>query len=99
MSGRFVMDRVPPGRLMVYRRIETPDQGWMVSHPVYLDAKPGETVRLQVGGTGRPIVGRLAIPDGVKLSHFALGHDHGALVPVLQEAPTPADYLVFNSDQ
>ena len=73
-SGRFVLDRVAPGRLTVYRRVETEDHGWTASHAVNLDVKPGETIRLQVGGTGRPVVGRLAIPEGVKLSHFAIGH-------------------------
>jgi hypothetical protein len=98
-SGRFVLERVPPGRITVFRRVETPDRGWMPSHPVTLDVKPGATVRLQIGGTGRPVVGRLAIPEGVKLSHFAMGHDHGSLSPVLLEPPTPDDYLVFNSEQ
>jgi protocatechuate 3,4-dioxygenase beta subunit len=98
-SGRFVMDRVAPGRIMVYRRVETQDQGWMASHPVFLDVKPGETVRIQLGGTGRPVVGRLAIPEGVKLSQFAAGHVHGSLVPVLPEPPTPDDFLAFDSER
>jgi protocatechuate 3,4-dioxygenase beta subunit len=97
-SGRFVLDRVAPGRLTVYRRVENQDrQGWTASHSVSVNVKPGETVRLQLGGTGRPVVGRLAIPDGVKLSHFALGS--GALAPVLPEPPTPGDFLGFDSEQ
>ncbi len=98
-SGRFVLDRVAPGRLTIYRRVETEDQGWTQSHTVSLDVKPGETVRLQLGGTGRPVVGRLAIPEGVKLSQFAVGHGHGSLTPVLPEPPTPVDFLVFDSEQ
>ncbi len=97
-SGRFVMDRVAPGRLTVYHRVETPGRTvWMASHAVNLDVKPGETVRLQIGGTGRPVVGRLAIPDGVKLDQLAVGYGQNALVPVLREPPTPDDYLVFDS--
>ncbi len=98
-SGGFVMDRVAPGRITVYRRVTTADRGWMPSHALSLDVKPGETVRLQLGGTGRPVVGRLAIPAGVKLSEFAVGHAFGSLVPVLPDPPTPDDYLVFDSER
>ncbi len=99
-SGRFVMQRVAPGRITVYRRIPLEDnRGWMPSHSVSLDVKPGETVQLEIGGTGRPVVGRLAIPDGVKLSQFAVGHAFGSLSPVLPDLPAPDDYLVFDSER
>ena len=97
-SGRFVLDRVAPGRLTLDRRVENQDrQGWTPSNMVNLDVKPGETVRVQIGGTGRPVVGRLAIPEGVKLSHFGLSD--GALKPEMGEPPTPVDFLVFDSGQ
>jgi hypothetical protein len=97
-SGRFVLDRVAAGRLTIYRRIEDQDKVSSTdSNKVSLDVKPGETVRVQLGGTGRPVVGRLAIPEGVKLVHFALGQ--GLLKSVLPEPPTPADYLVFDSER
>ena len=102
-SGRFVLDRVAPGRTMVYRRVDHQDnQGWTFSHPIYVDVKPGETVRVQVGGMGRPVVGRLAIPEGIALNHFAMNHvalGHGALTPVLGEPPYPDDFLDLNSEQ
>ncbi len=41
-SGRFVLDRVAPGRLTLYRRVENQDgQGWTPSDTVSLDMKPG----------------------------------------------------------
>jgi hypothetical protein len=102
-SGRFVLERVAPGRINVFRRVDNPDnQGWTLSHPRYQDVKPGETVRLQVGGTGRPTTGRLAIPEGIALGQFELNQvalGHGALTPVLREPPTPDDFLDFNSEQ
>jgi RNA polymerase sigma factor (sigma-70 family) len=97
-SGRFVLDRVAPGRIWLYRRVDNQDrQGWRLSHPLYRDVKPGETVRLQVGGTGRPVVGRLTLPEGVKLGYFALGQ--GALKPELPEAPTPKNFLDLDDGQ
>ncbi len=98
-SGRFVLDRVAPGRLTVYRRVDTEDQGWTPSHTVSLDVKSGATARLQIGGTGRPVIGRLAVPEGVKLGHFSVGHGHGSLTPVLPEPPTPDDFLAFDSER
>lgn len=99
-SGRFVLERVAPGRITVLRRVETPGQGWMASNAVNLDVKPGETVRLQIGGTGRPVVGRLGVPAGVKLGQLAPGSGgRGSLKPILGEPPTPDDFLDFNSEQ
>ena len=97
-SGRFVFDRVAPGRTIICRRVDNPDkQGWTFSHPVYLDVKPGETVRVQLGGTGRPVVGRLAIPEGVTAG--PLRARQGVLTPPRGEPPTPPDYLELNSEQ
>jgi hypothetical protein len=97
-SGRFVFDRVAPGRNIICRRADNPDkQGWTFTHPVYVDVKPNETVRVQLGGMGRPVVGRLAIPEGVTLAHFALGQ--GVLTPPRSALPTPADYVELNSEQ
>src|SRR5262249_853995 len=101
-SGRFVLDRVAPGRITVFHRVDTPNQGWTLSHPLYGDVKPGENLRVQIGGTGRPVVGRLAIPEGIELSQFDLNQNalgHGALAPVLPEPPTPDDFLEYNSEQ
>jgi RNA polymerase sigma factor (sigma-70 family) len=90
-SGRFVLDRVAPGRMILHRRADNQDrQGWTFSGQVNLDVRPGGTLHVQIGGTGRPVIGRLAIPEGTKLSYFALGH--GALTPVLREPPYPIDY-------
>src|SRR5262249_40309901 len=42
--GRFVLERVTPGRLMVYRYVDDADHhGWTASNPVDVDLKPGET--------------------------------------------------------
>jgi RNA polymerase sigma factor (sigma-70 family) len=97
-SGRFVFDRVAPGRTIICRRVDHPDkQGWTFSHPLYLDVKPGETVQLQLGGMGRPVVGRLTMPVGVTLDHLNLGQ--GALTSPRRDLPVPADYLELDSEQ
>jgi hypothetical protein len=97
-SGQFVLDRVAPGNITVYYRVDNADrQGWTLSNGVSLDVKPGETARIQVGGTGRPVVGRLTVPEGAQLDHFTLGH--GVLALPTRELPTPADFPEFNSEK
>lgn len=65
-AGHFVIERVRPGRLGVNRTIRIPmsAQSWMSAstHSARVEAKAGETVQVQLGGTGRPVVGRVAIP-------------------------------------
>jgi RNA polymerase sigma factor (sigma-70 family) len=98
-DGRFVLERVTPGRLMVYRYVQDADHhGWTASNPANVDVQPGETLRIQVGGTGRPIVGRLGLPEGVALAHFVLGHG-GNLSTERTGPPTPDDYPDYSDDQ
>jgi thiol-disulfide isomerase/thioredoxin len=65
-NGHFVIERVQPGKLGVVRSIRIPmsAQSWMNSptHSTVVEAKPGETAHVKLGGTGRPVVGRVAIP-------------------------------------
>ncbi len=98
-SGRFVFERVTPGRMTVYRWVDDADHhGWTASHPINVDVRPGETVKVQVGGTGRPVVGRLAPLEGVKLAAFFLMHG-GHLATGRVWPPTPDDYPDFTEEQ
>ena len=98
-SGRFVFERVTPGRMTVYRYVDAANHmSWTASHPVNVDVRPGETVRVQVGGTGRPVVGRLAVPEGAALADFVLGYG-GHLATGRKVPPTPDDYPDFTEEQ
>jgi len=68
-DGRFVLENVEPGewRVGLFKayalrsgrtstRLSTP------SHAVAFHLKAGQTVEIQIGGTGRPVVGKLAPP-------------------------------------
>ncbi len=97
-SGRFVFERVTPGRMEVYRYVDDADhRGWTASNPVTVDVKPGETVRVQVGGTGRPVVGRLALPDGAAMADFILAHG-GHLATEPRDA-RPDDFFDWSDEQ
>jgi peroxiredoxin len=97
--GQFVLERVTPGRLMVYRYVDDADHhGWTTSNPGDVDLKPGESARIQIGGTGRPVVGRLALPEGLTLTNFVLGHG-GNLATPRSWPPYPDDYPDWNDER
>ena len=63
-QGRFVFERVVPGDVRVSRGYgdNANRKGW--SNGTLIDVGSGETARVQVGGTGRPVVARIALPPG-----------------------------------
>jgi RNA polymerase sigma factor (sigma-70 family) len=64
-DGRFVFDRVAPGESWVsHANGRKPRPGGQVMHDrqmTMVDVEPGKTTTVQVGGTGTPVVGRLAL--------------------------------------
>ena len=63
-AGRFVFPRVAPGNLWLTRRVRVRPGDGRESHHTYVEVKPGETVRAELGGRGRPVVGVAALSDG-----------------------------------
>ncbi len=80
-DGRFTFERVLPGKARVYRtiRFAVRDSGGSSStgsHEIRVELLPGETARVELGGTGRPIEGRAILPPGEQESinwNFAYG--------------------------
>jgi len=58
--GRFVLERVRPGAAWVGRVVEVGQGRSSFSHAVPVDVGPGQTVHVTIGGTGRPVTGRIA---------------------------------------
>lgn len=97
-TGRFVLERVTPGLMSVNRYVDTPDnRGWTPSNPVFVEVGPGRTVHVEVGGTGRPVIGRLRIPRGLSLAQFVLGH--GDLSVVRPEPRKPDDFPDYTDER
>jgi peroxiredoxin len=59
-SGRFVIERVVPKDVIVARRIET-----TLAANVLVFIEPGKTYQVELGGTGRPVTGRIVVPEEV----------------------------------
>jgi hypothetical protein len=105
-GGRFVFRQVIPAWLMIGAVGRVGDgsgvQRSLMQQPIYV--KPGETLEIRVGGTGRPVVGKLvagsqtqSIAFGVPLPPDSdrpgdLTKDFCVLETVGPEPPKPAGY-------
>lgn len=101
-EGRFVVERVIPGDA---RASTGSPQGtnrgayaMMGSAPV--EVRPGETARAEIGGQGRPVVGRLVVPGGAVLP-VGLASGQGALAFKTGQAemPRPDDFLAWDVER
>lgn len=71
LEGRFVFKDVEPGewRVGIYYIGRMYNKGISdsfdtISHTVPIGVEPGQTVKVRIGGKGRPVVGRLVPPKG-----------------------------------
>jgi len=65
-NGRFVFSRVLPSEGVVARAIPIGPRARRFSHSVGVKVKSGQTTRVQIGGTGRPVVGKVVIPEMIE---------------------------------
>jgi protocatechuate 3,4-dioxygenase beta subunit len=66
-QGRFALEQVLPGMLTLSYSINSSSgrrilMNWIPA----VEVKPGRTTRLELGGTGRPVIGRVTIPETIK---------------------------------
>ncbi len=96
-EGRFAMDRVAPGHAMVYRPSWTGDGKRMRSHRQGVDVGSGQTAQVMMGGSGRPVVGRLTRAAG--LPAFDLEYVKGQ-VRLAQPSPDfPEGFAEWDADR
>ena len=85
--------RVTPSRMTaVYRYVTNQDnRGWTLrTRSVYRSSFQPRRAHVDVGGSGRPVIGRLALPDGVALAELILGH--AELAADRPPEPRPINY-------
>jgi hypothetical protein len=59
-AGHFAFEKVAPGPIWLRRTGHPPYPEW--THTAFVNVKSAETARVQIGGTGRAVIGRLAPP-------------------------------------
>ncbi|MFC1793057.1 carboxypeptidase regulatory-like domain-containing protein [Planctomycetota bacterium] len=62
-NGIFVLEHVPPGEARISRSIRISDRRSVYSHSMSVETKAGQTVSITIGGTGRPVTGKVQVPD------------------------------------
>jgi hypothetical protein len=65
-DGHFILDRLPPGKGNVCRMIKTGERSARFADLTPIEVKAGETVRVKMGGTGRPVTGKIIVPAEAK---------------------------------
>jgi peroxiredoxin len=97
-DGRFKIDYVAPGRLAIGRQVsDARGSGRTLSNSVDVEVAPGQTVRVEIGGTGRPLIGRFALPEGAVITDLDAGHARlRSRPPALR---MPADFVNFTDEQ
>jgi beta-lactamase regulating signal transducer with metallopeptidase domain/thiol-disulfide isomerase/thioredoxin/protocatechuate 3,4-dioxygenase beta subunit len=101
-QGRFVVERVIPGDARATTAtINDTIQGSstsMGSGPI--EIKPGETAKVTIGGQGRPVIGRLKVPDGNVLPLDLAGGRGKLSVKIDQpKMPLPEDFSTWDRER
>lgn len=82
-EGRFVFENAPPGLGRVAIEYTSPWGQRQLSHPRPVDIVSGETAEVTLGGTGRPVVGRIEAPDDPQ-SQRPWAIEHASIVPLVR---------------
>jgi len=87
-NGQFIFECIPPGQARVSREVRLSDRSSGYSHGILVEIKAGETISVTIGGTGRPVVGKVVAPADYKEPiNWAYGHNSLSLK--LPEYPGP----------
>ena len=65
-KGNFVFDKILSGEGSVTRSLHTKGNLNLNTHTVSVNAKSGQTEIVHIGGTGRPVTGKIMIPSQIK---------------------------------
>ena len=71
-NGRFVADRVMAGKVTIHRQVGIGKNRFGYAGQQVITLKAGETVKMKIGGTGRPVVGRVELPQEMQKDGFVV---------------------------
>ena len=72
-NGRFRIERVIPGKVSVCGVVKVNGEDTVYSVKTNVVVEPGRAVEVTVGGYGRPVVGRIALPADLKKGYWTVG--------------------------
>lgn len=96
-AGRFRFTHVPPGARWIIRLIPTDESSRMWSHQTPVHVEPGQTATVTVGGTGRPVIGKVVADDPAqKIAWTSGNHSISKVQPNYPSYRTAEEYQQWN---
>ncbi len=94
-NGRFALERLKAGQAQVAREIRTSDRMTSFSHAVPVEIRAGQTATVSIGGTGRPVTGKVvADADYNEPVNWSFGHSM-----IMPEFPKPDNYEKMTDEE
>lgn len=93
-EGKFTFERVIPGDTLVHHKIG--DNSW--SNGTLVEVKAGETAGVELGGRGRPVIAKIALPPGFAPDGDYVANSSYTLESDRMRIPYPADVLKRGGD-
>ncbi len=94
-QGRFVIDDVMPGDAFVSREDSSPARRLYLASAPLVDIVSGQTAHVEIGGHGRPIIGKVAVPLG-SAQKLNLGVASGTLQLDQPSMPLPEGFMTWD---
>ncbi len=92
-EGRFIIERVMPGDVRVSIRSGEGPNGNGSSYGKLMEVKSGETTRTEIGGKGRPVIAKIALPTGFDPKADYLANSRFSLQSDRPMVPSPKERL------
>jgi hypothetical protein len=97
-GGYFVFDKLPRGKAHIAHRMKL-GEFTHDSHSVPIEVKAGQSVYVTIGGTGRPVIGKIAAPADYN-EPIDCNRGNNRLILKQQQSPVPEEgqpsqYLVY----
>ncbi|MFH1370609.1 MAG: SMP-30/gluconolactonase/LRE family protein [Planctomycetota bacterium] len=97
-NGRFVLERLRAGNARVARGIKTSDRMTSFSHTVPVEIRAGETATVSIGGTGRPVIGKVvADADYNEPVNWSFGQS--SISTIMPESPKPDNFNEMTDEE
>jgi thiol-disulfide isomerase/thioredoxin len=98
-QGRFVLTHVPPGKRFLVRLYAAGPSRWNWSHIEAVEVKSGEVTRVDYGGKGRTVAGKVVPSDPARVIDWNSGMNNFATRMPKPAAPfkTPAEVEAWNN--
>ena len=97
-EGRFVCRNLMPGLVRVARMVRESNDRWGLTSMTVVELLPGKTTKVILGGSGRPVVGRMVLPTDFK-GHIDMAQGSGSLFVGIPPADFPEGYDQMTSSQ